>query len=103
VKLTPAQNVALQLLAQATPDEDGYQGLMWTEKGARLEDGTAWLYFRTCLALEKKGGVILDYRFGRVRTTTKGRLARRPIADSTGPLSTAHKNRSAKNRRWPQG
>jgi hypothetical protein len=58
---------ALELLKRANEDEDGYSGLMWTEVVAKVEDGTAWIYFRTALALERRGLVELDYQFGRVK------------------------------------
>jgi hypothetical protein len=66
-KLTPKQKLTLDLLKLAKKDEDGYTGLMWTEPIYRIEDDTAWIYFRTALSLEKKGLVELDYRFGRVK------------------------------------
>jgi hypothetical protein len=66
-RLSPAQREALELLGRADRDPDGYSGLMMTEPPQGIQDGTAWIYFRTALALERRGRVELDYRFGRVK------------------------------------
>lgn len=73
--LPPAQRKAIDLLKQARRDRDGYCGLMWTHPVAEVEDGTAWIYFRTALLLERKKLVELDYRFGRVKLLRAGRAA----------------------------
>jgi hypothetical protein len=44
--------------------ENGYDGTSWDECDAL---GIAWIYFRTALAMERRGIVELDVRFGRVR------------------------------------
>jgi hypothetical protein len=66
-RLSPAQREALELLHRAERDPDGYSGVMMTDPPQSVQDGTAWIYFRTALALERRGRVELDYRFGRVK------------------------------------
>lgn len=66
VKLTAAQALAVKCLRKGDGYADGW-GVMVTNYGSRVEDGQAWVYFKTALALEAKKVVELDTRFGRLR------------------------------------
>jgi hypothetical protein len=65
-KLTPAQKLAVKCLREGDDYDDGW-GIMVTNFSSRVEDGQAWIYFKTALRLEAKGVVELDTRFGRLR------------------------------------
>jgi hypothetical protein len=65
-QLTPAQRRARDLLRECDAYADGW-GIMVSPGPTTAEDGQAWIYFRTALAMERRGIVELDVRFGRVR------------------------------------
>lgn len=64
--LTGAQRRARDLLRACDAYADGW-GIMVSPGPTQSQDGQAWIYFRTALAMERKGVVELDERFGRVR------------------------------------